>query len=49
MGSPGNSIRNLAEICTGDHHSVSQQVTLAASWGKASLPALGPLACWQAR
>jgi hypothetical protein len=33
MGSPGNSIRNLREICTGDHHSASQVVTWAASFG----------------
>jgi hypothetical protein len=31
MGSPGNSIRNRAEICTGDHHSPSQLLTRAAS------------------
>ena len=41
MGSSGNSIRNLREICTGDHHSCSQLVTWAASCGRASLQ-LGP-------
>ena len=35
MGSPGNSVRNRAEICTGDHHSASQLVTWAASSGRA--------------
>ena len=36
MGSPGNSIRNRAAICCGDHHSASKLVTWAASSGRAS-------------
>jgi integrase len=36
MGSPGNWIRNRAEICTGDHHSASQLLTRSAS-GRARL------------
>jgi hypothetical protein len=41
MGSPGNSIRNRAEISCGDHHACSHSATCAASCGQASLGALG--------
>ena len=49
IGSCANSIRNRREICTGDHQSVSQQLTWAASCGLASLQALGRRACSRAR
>jgi hypothetical protein len=49
MGSPANSIRNRAEICTGDHHSASQLLTRAASGAWASFEVLGRLACCWAR
>ena len=49
MGSSGNSIRNRAAICTGDHHSSSQEQTRAASCGQASLQGLGGRACSRAR
>jgi len=47
MGSPGNSIRNRAEICAGDHHWASQLLTRSASGRWVSLGVLGRLArCW---
>jgi hypothetical protein len=49
MGSPANSIRNRAEICTGDHHSASHLLTRPASGAWASFGVLGRLACWRAR
>jgi hypothetical protein len=49
MGSPGNWIRNRAEICAGDHHSPSQLLTRAASGAWASFGVLGRLACSRAR
>ena len=49
MGSPGNSIRNRAEICAGDHHSPSQPPTRVASGAWASLGVLGRLARSRAR
>ena len=54
-GSPTSSDRARTrsatggEICTGDHQSVSQQLTWAASCGLASLQTLGRRACSRAR
>jgi hypothetical protein len=45
MGSPGNSIRNRAEICCGDHQSASQLLTRSVSGDG---PASGSWAAWPA-
>ena len=45
MGWPQNSIRNRAEICTGDHHWAGQLLTRSASGRCASFGVLGRLAC----
>ena len=42
MGSPGNSIRNRREICTGDHHSCSQLATWGGQLRAGQLGSLGP-------
>ena len=49
MGSPANSIRTGAEICTGDYHWASQLLTRAASGAWVSFEVLGRLACCWAR
>jgi hypothetical protein len=49
MGSPGNSIRNRAELCTGDHHWASHLLTWAARGAWASFGVLGRLARSRAR